>query len=768
MNFLERIVRAFRLTFFPFSAIPSVPLQPGLGGLCLLCLIGLSLFTSQGFSQKTDSIPKLKVGVVLSGGGAKGFAHIGVLKVLEEAGVEISYIGGTSMGAIVGGLYASGYNARQIDSIFNQTNFDELLSDFIPRSSKSFYGKRNDELYAVSLPFRKFRIGIPTALSKGLYNYNLLTKLTHHVRHVRDFSKLPVPFLCIATDIETGDEVVLDNGYLPQAMLASGAFPSLFAPVDLEGKWLIDGGVTNNYPIEHIRNMGADIIIGVDVQDDLKNRENLKDATRILVQISNLTMMRQMERKSRETDIYIRPDISKYGVISFDDGREIIKKGEEASFAVYEKIKAIVARNGFYRRPDLRISNDSLRIEGIKVNKLEDYTRAYVLGKLRFKAGSTITYNDLKAGIDNLSATQNFSSITYTLEPGDDGDQLVLTLVENPVKTYLKLGVHYDNLYKTAALANITQKNLLFKNDVFSFDLILGDNTRYNLDYYIDNGFYFSFGLKSKFSRFTRNVTTDFSHGALLDELGLNTMNLEFRDLTNQAYVQTVFVQKFLIGMGAELKFLKIESETLEAADPVFDNSNYLSVFAYMKYDSFDNRYFPKSGWYFSGDWQTYLRSSDRTQSFNEFSIVKGDVGIAKTFYKRFTLKLQSEAGFRIGPDSVPFFDFILGGYGFVPINNIRPFYGYDFLSLSSDSYIKGSATIDWEFYKRNHVNFSANMASIADELFEKSDWISDPKHTGYALGYGLETLIGPVEIKYSWSPENKRGFTWFSIGFWF
>src|SRR5690606_28986700 len=153
----------------------------------------------------------------------------------------------------------------------------------------------------------------------------------------------------------------------------------------------------------------------------------------------------------------------------------------------------IVARNGFYRRPDLRISNDSLRIEGIKVNKLEDYTRAYVLGKLRFKAGSTITYKDIKAGIDNLSATQNFSFITYTLEPGDDGDQLVLTLVENPVKTYLKLGVHYDNLYKTAALANITQKNLLFKNDVFSFDLILGDNTRYNLDYYIDNGFYFSF-----------------------------------------------------------------------------------------------------------------------------------------------------------------------------------------------------------------------------------------------------------------------------------
>src|SRR5690606_1565685 len=153
-------------------------------------------------------------------------AHIGVLKVIEEAGIKIDYIGGTSMGAIVGGLYASGYNATQIDSIFKSTDFDELLSDFIPRSSKSFYGKRNDEVYALSLPFHKFKLGIPTAYSKGLYNYNLLTRLTHNVRHTTDFKNLPIPFLCIATDIETGEEILLDQGYLPQAMAASASFPS--------------------------------------------------------------------------------------------------------------------------------------------------------------------------------------------------------------------------------------------------------------------------------------------------------------------------------------------------------------------------------------------------------------------------------------------------------------------------------------------------------------------------------------------------------------
>jgi NTE family protein len=151
-----------------------------------------------------------------------------VLKVLEQAGVKIDYIGGTSMGAVVGGLYASGYNASQIDSIFKETDFDALLSDFIPRSSKNFYEKRNDELYAFTLPFNKMRIGIPTALSRGMYNYNLLNKLTYKVRHVRDFNKLPIPFLCMASNIENGEEVLLNKGYLPRRYWPAAHSPPCF------------------------------------------------------------------------------------------------------------------------------------------------------------------------------------------------------------------------------------------------------------------------------------------------------------------------------------------------------------------------------------------------------------------------------------------------------------------------------------------------------------------------------------------------------------
>lgn len=733
--------------------------------LCTFFFFLLSSLLSNVVAQDTIRKTRPKIGLVLSGGGAKGFAHIGVLKVLEQAGVKIDYITGTSMGAVVGGLYASGYSATQIDSIFTNTNFDELLQDYIPRSSKSFYEKRNDQMYAISLPFNKFKIGIPIAFSKGMYNYNLLSKLTHKVRYVNDFNKLPIPFLCVATDIEKGEPVILNKGYLAQAMLASSAFPSLFSPVEIDGRLLIDGGVVNNYPVEEIRKMGADIVIGVDVQDDLKDRKSLKDATRILVQITNLDMIKVMKDKQKLTDIYIKPDVTNYGVISFDEGQEIVKKGEEAAFSVYEQIKKL-GDTGSYKINHMKVESDSLKFRNISINKLDNYTRAYVLGKLHFKTGKKICYEDLKTGINNINATQNFSRISYTLEGSENEDELKLTLTENPTTTFLRFGIHYDGLYKSAVLANITQKKSLFKNDVLSFDVGLGDNIRYNLDYYIDNGFYWSFGLKSRYNTFNKNVTTDFKDGQLLAFLGLNSINIDFQDLTNQAYLQTVFIQKFLIGGGIEHKFLKIKSDNLIGTNPVFENSSYLSVFGYATYDSYDNKLFPKKGFMFSGDIQSYLHSSDYTKEFNRFSIAKGEIGIAKTFYKKVTLKVQSEAGFAIGEDSVHFFDFVLGGYGFNMVNNFKYFYGYDFLSIASDSYIKSCFTLDYEFYKKNHFNIAANYANAQNGLFENGNWLSKPTYNGYAVGYALESIIGPVEIKYSWSPELRKGYAYFTVGF--
>ncbi len=728
-----------------------------------LLWIGLFLFFQFSFGQETV---RPKVGLVLSGGGAKGLAHIGVLKTLDSLNIKVDYIAGTSMGAVVGGLYASGYSAKQLDSIFSKLDVNALLQDYTPRESKSFYEKRNDEIYALTLPFSNFKLGLPSGLSKGLYNFNLISRLTKHVSDVREFNQLPIPFLCIATDLETGNQVVLEKGILAEAIIASGALPTLYNPIEINGRLLIDGGVVNNYPVEELTSRGITVIIGVDVQEGLKNRTQLNDVTAVLSQINNFSMIEKMEEKKRLTTIYINPEVKGYSVVSFEKGTEIIQKGNDKANEYSNQIKALAHHSAQNRKV---IQNDSITIADITSNKLENYTKAYLVGKLKIKKNTTITHLQLEKAISNINATQNFSAITYSFEKRNKGERLVLNLKENKNNTFLKFGIHYDDLYKSGVLVNYTHKKIITKNDVVALDVVLGDNFRYNFDYYIDNGFYWSFGVNSKLNAFNRNISTDFENGVVFTDLGINSINIDFTELTHQAYLQTLFAQKFSVGAGVEFKHLKIQSQTLQNTTPIFDNSDYLSAFGYLKYDSFNHKYFPNKGWSFAGELKSYLYSSNFTEQFERFSIARAEGAIVFEPLKKCTIKSQTEIGFAIGRRSISFFDFVLGGYGFASTNNFKPFFGYDFLSVAGDSYIKQALTIDYEFYKKHHVNFAGNFATIGNRIFEhKSQWLERPKHTGYAIGYGMESIVGPLEIKHSWSPETRNHFTWFSIGFWF
>lgn len=730
----------------------------------LVCL--LALFFNIAIGQENAPKNKPKIGLVLSGGGAKGLAHIGVLKVLEEAGVKVDYVAGTSMGAIVGGLYASGYNASQIDSIFRKINFDDLIRERIPRTSKNFYEKRNDQVYAVVLPFDDFKVKAPTAYSKGVNIYNLLTKLTHNSRYIQDFKELKIPFLCIATDIETGKQVVLDKGVLPTAMLASAAFPSLFYPVKIDNRVLVDGGVSNNYPIDELRKMGAELIIGVDVQDDLKDRIELVDATKILVQISNMQMIDKMVDKRKDTDIYIKPDITGFNVVSFQAGSDIVKRGEEAGYKVLNELKEI----GSHDFTPLKNSsiNDSICIEKIEINNLKNYTRAYVIGKLGFKQGETISYEDLNNGVNNLNATQNFRSIQYSFKEFEGNESVKFNLLEDDTRTLLKAGIHFDNLYKTAVLFNVSRKKLLFKNDAITTDIVLGDNFRYFLDYYIDNGFYWSVGFKSRFNSFNRNLKLQGGDFRLFNNAQGKTVNVDYSDFSSKFYVQTILKQKFIAGGELEYKDVKASSSTIDAEKTTIQSSNFLMFNLYLNYDSLDDFYFPTQGYFLNTSYQTHLYSTSQSSEFNKFAYFKIDNVFAKSITNNLTIIVQAEGGFSIGKGRFPFYDFMLGGFGFNKINNFGNFYGYDFLSLNGNSFIKTNVTLDWQFIKKNHLNISANFANIGDNIFDKGDWFVKPPFSGYALGYGMETLIGPIQIKHSWSPETSDHYTWFSVGYWF
>lgn len=736
-------------------------------------LMFLASLILQGQEKKN-----VKVGLVLSGGGAKGLAHIGALKVIEESGVQIDYIAGTSMGAIVGALYSAGYTAHQLDSIFHEINFNILIQDDIPRSAKTFYEKSEAEKYALTLPFDNFRVSFPSGLSRGQNIYNLISRLTLHLGDVRNFKEMPIPFFCIASNIETGEQVILDSGSLAKAVSASGAIPSLFSPVSIDDMLLTDGGVTNNYPVKELRERGADIIIGIDVQDTLMDRAELKSAVNILNQIGNFRTIREMKEKIALTNVYIKPDITDFNVLSFERGGAIIDKGEEAAQLRIEDLEAIAKMQNRIINPREQIFPlDTIKVNALSIEGNTSYPRSYIMGKLKLRYGDQYTYMDLNYGINNLAATGNFSRINYSLVENDDFYTLALQLEESPNKTFLRLGLHYDNLYKSGALINLTRKSLLFTNDVTSMDVILGDNFRYNFHYYIDKGYYWSLGLRSRYNAFNKGVVPEIlGNDFLTEDISLNQVEIDYRDNTNQFYLETLFQQIFSFGLGIEHKHLKITSETFSNATArnigpaVFENDNLYSGFGYLRFDSLDDKFFPSRGWYFNGDFHLYLFSSgnNKTEDFSQFSIGKGNLGYIFTPFKNLTSRISSEAGFRLGPMGKNSLDFFLGGYGNNPINNIVPFYGYDFLSITADSYIKGLVELDYEIFRKNHLIASANFANVENDLFSSGNWLSLPSYSGYALGYGLETFLGPIEVKYSYSPEVKMSQWFFSLGFWF
>lgn len=726
----------------------------------IVFLLALLMFTPLLSQNKAP-----KVGLVLSGGGAKGFAHIGVLKEIEKAGIKIDYIGGTSMGAIVGGLYASGYSAFQIEKLVQETDFLSLLQDKLPRNALPFFEKEFGEKYAVTLPVKNNKIGLPRGVSKGQNILKLLTYLLSPVDSITDFRKLPIPFFCIGTDVETGAQVIFEEGSLPLALRASGSFPTFLNPVEVDGKLIIDGGVVNNFPATYMKSKDVDFIIGVDVQGKLIKKEKLNSLVSILNQIVSFQTYGKSDGQKKHVDVYIKPDIYEFNAADFGKKEEILQAGDSVAIKfkeVFQKIAGLqeVKAN---KREEVKIDSKKYALENIHVVGAKQYTRAYVLGKLNLQVGDSITYQELDKKIDFLTATNNYDKIEYTLRK--QKKELYIHLIEQRDKANIRLGAHYDQLYETGILLDYTNKSILIRNDQLSVDLVLGDRIRYNLDYFVDNGFYVSYGFRSRYNQFSTN--TKFS---LQGNQNLNKINLRYADFTNSAFVQTTFGRKFAMGGGAELKKLKIETETVTSGNSnstIFDDSSYFNLLGYLKLDTFDKSVFMTRGFYADLGFKWYLWSSDFNGDFKQFSQIQGTLGFATTFLQNVTFQYTNEAGFSFSSPNSNVFDFYLGGYNQNYINTFISLYGYEFGDLSGDTFLKSQFELRYQFMKNSYASFIANYARVDNSVFKDGNLFKDVR-SGYAIGYGLNTFLGPIELKYSWSPDNNQQFWLFNLGFWF
>lgn len=738
----------------------------------VLAIFGLVMELS---AQEKPDQEDLKIGLVLSGGGAKGLAHIGALKVIEESGIHIDYIAGTSMGAIIGSLYSVGYSADQLDSIFRETNFRTLIQDDLPRRSMTHTEKMGAGRYAVTLPFDRFRLRFPSGLSKGQNIYNLLAQLTYPVQEVDDFSELHIPFFCVGTNIETGERILMDKGSLAQSVAASAAIPSLFKPVIIDDKLVSDGGITDNYAIEELRKRGMDYIIGVDVQDSLVDRNDLTTVLEIMTQVSNFRMINAMKDKRPLTDLYIKPDISKFTILSFDKGADIVDSGEKAALKVknvLDSLAGVQAREGNHQFLKIR---DSIHLKNINIEGNEGFSRSFVRGKLKLPSEGKVSYEKLNHGLNNLSATGDFERIQYTLTSYEDGsNDLNLFLSETKNRTNLKFGLHYDGLYKSGALANLTHKGLLFNNDLLMLDVIISENARYRFSYFIDKGLHWSWGLNSSLNQFDRNIRFSTLKSQFEDVQLAHKVPVDYLDVTNQIYVETFFLNFNALSFraGVEHKYTKLRLNSVieleEGNSDSFDRVHTFGPFGYLEYDSYNNAYFPSKGFYFRGDFHSFLFHHQSSIPFHQYSIVKGKMGWAHPLNSRLSAKIEAGAGFHLGKTNSLSQRFYLGGFGNDYVNNIEPFFGYRFLATTGNNFIKSSVELDYEAFKKSHFILGYNIANIGDDLVKDGSLFNLPDYSAFYFGYGMETLVGPLQVYYSFSPEITQSRWFVSLGYWF
>lgn len=417
----------------------------------LFCCLLLCLFPL--IVQATEA-PRPKIGLVLSGGAARGLAHIGVLKALEEQGIKIDAIAGTSMGAVVGGLYASGYKIDELEKLALNIDWQQALSDAPPREDVPFRRKQDDRDFLVKqkLSFRDDgSLGLPLGVIQGQNLALLLESLLAHASDTRDFDKLPIPFRAVATDIASGEKVVFRKGHLPQVIRASMSIPAVFAPVELDGRLLVDGGMTDNIPLDVAREMGVDIAIVVDIGTPLRNRKQLTTVVDVLNQSITLMTRRNSEEQLaalHKNDILIQPSLASFGVTDFGRAQEMIDAGYRATKILEARLARLkptqpldaeltAARAPSQRTPiitSIKVENDS------KVG--DDVIRYYI----RQKVGEPLDMGRLQTDMGTLYGLDYFEQVQYrVVHKGKDQTLVISARGKRSGTDYLRVGLNLSD-----------------------------------------------------------------------------------------------------------------------------------------------------------------------------------------------------------------------------------------------------------------------------------------------------------------------------------
>ena len=785
--------------------------------LCIILLLSISV---EVYSQDSTYVrPRPKVGLVLSGGGAKGAAHIGVLKYIEEAGIPIDYIAGTSMGSIIGGLYALGYSSDEILNIINEVDWDRLISNKVDRQKISYEQKNESRSQLLTVPFsvgtdkeelqsRSFKNSLPTGIVSGDNLINLFNSLSVGYSDPVDFNDLPTPFLCIATNVINGEADILDEGVFAKSIRASMAIPVLFDPVKIDDILYADGGLVNNFPAEQCRAMGADYIIGVSMSSGLEtDPENLSSLFSQVKQLKVIITDKEFENYHKMCDIFISPDVKGVGMLSFDaeSVSKVTESGYEAAAMQAENfndLKQKLISGTMPLRSDsanvkkaVNILREKVQISGIEMDGVEKDIEKWMRRRCTVKVGDNVSKDDIDESVSIFYGTGNYDSITYTLHEDKTSDNayiLKFKFVENPPHD-LGLGFRFDSQDMLSVMLRLgINRNRMsgFKADVVAK---LGGNQWLNTNLSFGHMLYPRINIGYNF----RNSELDTYD---MDEL---VMNMRFLQHKLRLYLSENYSRTISIGAGFEAEFLtprKVMYLYHDTGDMDNRPVNTLGTFAYLHYDNLNKPSFPTRGvtGKINFTWKDMLFSSNGTAPLGYGSVVFGVEGYVPIIENRLVLVPQVYASVLFGKGAVngsteswnPVFDGPVPAYP--AMNNVIggaemgryidqqiPFIGVNKISLAFNNVAVLRTDIRTRLF-RNHyltaiVNYARSSVDMknffkeSDELqwgdlydYNASDW------WGAGIRYSIDTKAGPLSFDVSSSNISKRVNLYFSLGYYF
>ena len=724
----------------------------------LIFLLAMLFFLSPASGQRK------KVGVVLMGGGAKGFAHVGALKVLEEAGIPIDYIAGTSMGAIVGGLYSIGYDSRTLDSLIHKQDWMHLLTDDVYRYNLTGAEREKAQTYIVSINYAKQGIKLPSGIVDGQNILNLLLDLTTGYHDELNFRKLPIPFNCVAADVKSGKEIVLSHGSLPIAMRSSMAIPGFFSPVKLDSMLLIDGGILNNYPVDVVRKMGADIVIGISFEKDEKKVE--KDMGSILElthDFENFLGKEKFDQNLKNTDLPIRVNLGKYSIASFqmDEIDSIMRIGEATTRKKWDELNELkkqldISDNNltpYIHNPYIGL--DTLSIRSVHVEGLSPEDEQMVLNRIRIQP--KISRADLQNSISSLYGTNLFSKVHYRLENARPPYDLVLEVEKKNIRN-LNIGVRFDTEELASVLVNTSIRLKTTLNSTFGVTARLNKNPYLMVDYSLNRTVLHKGGVKIKTAKNDINI---FDKGKLAYNLGFyqNSIHVNFSEF----YFYNIKLQ-----LGANIDHFYYLYELKNARHPELnlETKPYINYLLSGSYDNLNNINSPTKGMYFN------FRYTLTTNNFYQLEGKNPMQAFSFTFFKpielnrKFTLSPQI-TGRIIVSDTVPFiYSNLVGGqWDNQYVNQQISLQGLQGMEIFKKSVVKTQVNLKYNINKSHGIQLALDYTLQHDNPLQI---LKGKAIFGGSLGYLYNTLIGPITLRLSYSDRTKEIYPYISAGYYF